>query len=61
MSNEWYDEHYIGFDKVVVSGQNMGGNPIEIELNQDQKFKLEAFNTQLRDMRFTFFRELLNA
>lgn len=58
---EHYDEHYLGYEKVIIAGIDVNNNNIEIELTQEQKFNLEAFNTQLREMRFTFFRELLNA
>jgi hypothetical protein len=61
MRSEWYKEHYIGYDKVIVAGWNENGEHKEVELNEEQKFRLEAFNVQIRDMKMTFYKELLGA
>lgn len=60
MDNEWYDEHYIGFHKVVISGQTKDDKQIEVELSKEQKEKLWDFNFRQAQDKKKFFRELLS-
>lgn len=61
MGNEWYDEHYIGFDKILLSGQNVNGEAFELTLTEEQKELLYNFNFDQAQDKKHFFRELLRS
>lgn len=60
MENEWYDEHYINFDKVIISGRTVNDVEIEYELDELQKTSLEDFKIRQHAEYKRFMRGLLD-
>lgn len=57
MDSEFYEAHWINWDRVIVSGTDFNGEEVELELSLQQRDLLINFDQGQAAARKRFFRE----